>query len=86
MALPLKTGEPFFTKGDITSMCNRSRAEQLYTDDCYCADEESIADELNPLKISHKLREISNRPPGIARGTPRLLPKSSEIVPTIKMI
>jgi len=36
--------------------------------------------------ISHKLRAISNKPPGKARTTPRLLPKSSEIVPDTNMM
>ena len=42
--------------------------------------------ELKPLKISHRLKEISNKPPGIDKATPILEPKSSKIVPEIKTI
>ena len=47
----------------------------------YFAATEAIADELNPLTISHTLREISNKPPGRERRTPTGYPKSSKIVP-----
>ena len=75
----------FNTNGDKQFVCNCSILEQLHTIHYYFADEEEIAEELKPLKISHKLRETSNKPPGIARRTPTLLPKSSKIVPAIKI-
>lgn len=45
-----------------------------------------IADELNPLKRSHRLRKISNKPPGTDNTTPTLCEKSSNMLPDIKMV